>query len=169
MVASVIGKFTNTSAHTSYLFFVKEHFQRLPFATAPAQKSRGSTLSVRRAGRFSFRISTRCRAGPPLYIDSWNTVNVQLKNIRKYFQRALHPANGQAGRRAHYRGWVRDVKNYLPLCCPAAPCALEIRSSRRCRMRSSSRSAQPPGDTRCARLAAASGCSAASSRLLASR
>jgi hypothetical protein len=26
MVASVIGKFANTSAHTSYLFFVKDHF-----------------------------------------------------------------------------------------------------------------------------------------------
>ena len=33
MVASVIGKFTNTSAHTSYLYFVKELF---PYKQKPA-------------------------------------------------------------------------------------------------------------------------------------
>jgi hypothetical protein len=41
MVASVIGKFANTSAHTSYLFIVKNLvLRRLHFATAPAQKTR---------------------------------------------------------------------------------------------------------------------------------
>ena len=83
MVASVIGKFTNTSAHTSYLYLVKEPIQRLRFATVPTQANpRGSTLSVRRAGGFVFRISTRCRSGPPLYIDSFITVNVPPGRFR---------------------------------------------------------------------------------------
>ena len=85
MVASVDGKFTNASAHTSYLYLVKEPIQRLHFATVPTQADpRGSTLSVRRAGGFVFRISTRCRSGPPLYIDSQNTVNVPPEICLKF-------------------------------------------------------------------------------------
>jgi hypothetical protein len=48
MVASVIGIFANTSAHTSYLFLVKDRTFRQPhFATAPAQKTRDETHSAR--------------------------------------------------------------------------------------------------------------------------
>jgi len=40
MVASVNDKFINVSAHTSYLYLVKELFQRSHFAISPAQRNR---------------------------------------------------------------------------------------------------------------------------------
>jgi hypothetical protein len=50
MVASVIGKFANTSAHTSYLYLVKNLvLRRLHFATVPAQKTRDDILLARHA------------------------------------------------------------------------------------------------------------------------
>jgi hypothetical protein len=56
MVASVIGKFTNTSAHTSYLFLVKDPFPDSRVSPlSPAQKTCGSTISVCHDGFFSNR------------------------------------------------------------------------------------------------------------------
>jgi len=41
MVAFIDGKFINMSAHTSYLYLVKEPIHWWHFAISPAQKNRG--------------------------------------------------------------------------------------------------------------------------------
>jgi hypothetical protein len=66
MVASVIGKFTNTSAHTSYLFLVKDPFPDSRVSPLPpAQKTRGSTISVCHDGSF-LQFVRPVLVGPPI-------------------------------------------------------------------------------------------------------
>jgi len=65
MVASVIGKFANTSAHTSYLLLVKEpnfdnRVSRLPRHKKPA------TLPFRLATMSIFKKLRRVLVGPPI-------------------------------------------------------------------------------------------------------
>jgi hypothetical protein len=104
MVASVIGKFTNTSAHTSYLFLVKEHFPTAAFRDRP-RTSKIARLNPFGSPRRKIRFQNLnpVLVGPAIIYDSCLTVNVQPENIRNKYRLAVSPVNGSTGRSAHYR------------------------------------------------------------------
>jgi hypothetical protein len=104
MVASVIGKFTNTSAHTSYLFLVKEHFSTIAFRNRP-RTSKTARLNPFGSPRRKIRFQnlSPLLVGPAIIYDSQFTVNVQPESIRNQLWLAVSPADESAGRSAHYR------------------------------------------------------------------
>jgi len=78
MVASVNDKFINVSAHTSYLYLVKERISKTTFrdqsrTTKPQLNPLGSPRRMIQI----LRISTRCWAGRPLYYEVKNPVNIK--------------------------------------------------------------------------------------------
>lgn len=109
MVAFVNDKFINMSAHTSYLYLVKEpdHISvihnRAHFVTGPAHKRHGLTLSDRRAGRFKLQNLHPVLDGRPLYIDDENSVNDKPVNAYIYFLAAGCLADESAVQETHYR------------------------------------------------------------------
>jgi len=66
MVAFIDGKFTNASAHTSYLYLVKELLLRLLFATAPARAKAAARPFRFAAPEDSFSESAPGLGGPPI-------------------------------------------------------------------------------------------------------
>ena len=66
MVAFIDGKFINASAHTSYLYLVKELFQRLLFAAVPAQAKAAAQPFRFTAPVDSFSESAPVLSGPPI-------------------------------------------------------------------------------------------------------
>ena len=168
MVAFVNGKFTNASAHTSYLYLVKE---------LPAQKKAPQLKPFRFSPRRWTQLTnlTQCWAGRPLYIDQIFLVNAFGEKLQNIFPWAVSAADGSTGEAciigcknpASTPNWNKTEKS---LEAPIQAVGMAAFScSRRARIWPSRRSAQPPGETLCARLADGSGASSSSSFFLAAR
>jgi hypothetical protein len=131
MVAFVNGKFTNASAHTSYLYFVKKPLLRAAavlrlhlsvfaagrhFASLFAPHKKTSQLKpsgFRRAGDSNFLNHHPVLGGPPIIHRLNFPGQCFAENISEIISWAVSSADGSTGRGVHYRSAKSCVNLYL--------------------------------------------------------
>ena len=131
MVASVNDKFINVSAHTSYLYLVKERI-----STDCISRSVPHNETAAKPSRIAAPDDSENSESPPgagraaHYTMGPKTPSIQNQNsILRSFPVGGRQADGSAGQEAHYRGCILCVKNYFRFSCNKAkllrpPCAL---------------------------------------------